>query len=214
MHAPRTSSPCSRAKRASVLRWRISWRFCATGVRPSGRASRSAELPPDAAANSAGLRPAVAARRDSDRGRYVRAVAPAAAARAIDQAIGRAARGEAGRAGFFGNWSAGHARASVCSKPPSACAAWAWRFSRSPWRSSWRPRSSADPAGARRLSLVGLGLVERDGIVVLAGLGIGLFGVAIQCGLRLRRHLRCRRAAAPLLEAVADLVGPEALPTA
>jgi hypothetical protein len=30
--------------------------------------------------------------------------------------------------------------------------------------------------------LVGLGLVERDGILVLAGLGIGLFGVAINAG--------------------------------
>jgi len=30
--------------------------------------------------------------------------------------------------------------------------------------------------------LVGLGLVERDGIVVLAGLGVGLFGVVINAG--------------------------------
>jgi len=30
--------------------------------------------------------------------------------------------------------------------------------------------------------LVGLGLVERDGIVVLAGLAVGLFGVAINAG--------------------------------
>jgi hypothetical protein len=30
--------------------------------------------------------------------------------------------------------------------------------------------------------LVGLGLVERDGIVVLAGLGIGMIGVAINAG--------------------------------
>jgi hypothetical protein len=30
--------------------------------------------------------------------------------------------------------------------------------------------------------LVGLGLVERDGIVVLVGLGIGLIGVAINAG--------------------------------
>ncbi len=71
--------------------------------------------------------------------------------------------------------------------------------------------------------LVGLGLVERDGIVVLAGLGVGLFGVAINAGFAyaviagIAGYSTCRGFSGPastgakLLQAVADLVGPEAL---